>query len=126
MENTIPAPSLDKGLGALTDKVRGYVAASKAPNTVRAYQSDWRLFLEWCAGRGLVALPAAPETVALYIADLGGESKVSTITRRLAAIAKAHQVAGHDSPCAMRHAVVKEVMSGIKRTHGIAQAGKAA
>src|SRR5260370_17478229 len=61
--------------------------------------------------RGLPILPAEPATVALYIADLGGVAKPSTITRRLAAIAKAHQAAGHESPCAMRHAPVKEVLS---------------
>src|SRR6476660_4706324 len=36
----------------------------------------------------------------------------------LAAISKAHQAAGHESPCAMKHAVVKEVLDGIKRTNG--------
>lgn len=113
-------------LGPLMDKARGYVAASKATNTVRAYRSDWRHFTDWCTARGLPTLPAAPATIALYIADLGGVAKPSTITRRLAAIAKAHQAAGHESPCAMRHAAVKEVLSGIKRTHGTAQAGKAA
>ncbi len=113
-------------LGPLLDKARGYVAASKAVNTVRAYRSDWRDFTAWCDARGLPTLPAAPQSIALYIADMGGVAKPSTITRRLAAIAKAHQAAGHDSPCAMRHAAVKEVLSGIKRTHGTAQAGKAA
>jgi site-specific recombinase XerD len=113
-------------LGPLMDKARGYVAASKALNTVRAYRSDWQHFTAWCSARGLPILPAAPETIALYIADLGGVAKPSTITRRLAAIAKAHQAAGHDSPCAMRHAAVKEVLSGVRRTHGTAQAGKAA
>ncbi len=113
-------------LGPVLDKAAAYVAASKAPNTLRAYRGDWQRFSAWCAARGLPALPAAPQTVALYIADLGGTAKPSTITRALAAIAKAHQAAGHESPCAMRHAAVKEVLAGIRRTHGTAQAGKAA
>jgi site-specific recombinase XerD len=121
---TVTNPSTE--LGPLMDKARGYVAASKAANTVRAYRSDWQHFTGWCAPRGLPILPATPETIALYIADLGGVDKPSTITRRLAAIAKAHQAGGHESPTAMRHAAVKEVLSGIKRTHGTAQAGKAA
>jgi hypothetical protein len=72
------------------------------------------------------SLPATPDAVAPYIADMASVSKVSTITRRLAAISKAHQVAGHESPCAMKHAAVKEVLDGIKRTIGTAQKGKAA
>ncbi len=48
-----------------------------------------------------------------------------TLQRRLAAIAKAHQAAGHESPTSMRHAVVSEVWKGLKRTHGAAQAAKA-
>jgi site-specific recombinase XerD len=113
-------------LGPVLDKAARYVAASKAANTLRAYRGDWKRFCAWCAAQGFPTLPAAPQTVALYVADLGGVAKPSTITRALAAIAKAHQAAGHESPCAMRHAAVKEVLAGIKRTHGTAQAGKAA
>jgi hypothetical protein len=64
--------------------------------------------------------------VALYITDLATDAKVATITRRSAAISKAHQAAGSESPCAMKHAVVKEVLDGIKRMKGTAQDGKAA
>lgn len=124
--NTLTLTDHAAELGPLMDKARGYVAASKAENTVRAYRSDWRHFAAWCEARGLPTLPAEPDTIALYIADMGGVAKPSTITRRLAAIAKAHQAAGHESPCAMRHAAVKEVLAGIRRTHGTAQAGKAA
>src|SRR5262245_38170526 len=90
----------DAGLAPLVDKARGYVAAAKAANTVRAYQSDWRYFTGWYTVSGLVQLPTAPETIALYIADLGGIAKPSTITRRLAVIVKSYQAVGHDSPCA--------------------------
>jgi site-specific recombinase XerD len=113
-------------LGQVVDKARGYAAASKAANTVRAYRSDWQHFSTWCVVRGVEQMPAAPHTIALYIADLGGFNKPATITRRLAAIAKIHQAAGHESPCAMRHAEVREVLAGIKRIHGTAQPGKAA
>jgi integrase len=71
----------------------------------------------------LAALPAAAETVALYLAELGGQRKAATIARRLAAIAEAHKAAGHPSPTA--DAAVKTVWTGIRRTHGTAQAGKA-
>jgi len=57
--------------------------------------------------RDLAALPASPETVAAYLASTArltnqtGEwlYAPSTLGRRLAAIAKAHQLAGLASPC---------------------------
>jgi site-specific recombinase XerD len=110
-----------------TDAARAYVAASKADNTRRAYRSDWAHFGAWCESHGLAALPALPQTVALYLADQASAGmKVSTLGRRLAAISKAHQASGLESPAAMRHAAVAEVWQGIRRTEGIAPAQKAA
>ena len=51
-------------------RARAYVQAAKAPSTQRAYRSDWRDFERWCRRRDLKTLPAEPETVGLYIADL--------------------------------------------------------
>ena len=94
--------------------------------STKAYRSDLKHFVEWCAAEGLSALPATPDTIANYIATLSDNGmKPATITRRLASIAKAHQAKNYDSPCAMRHAVVKAVLAGIRRTQGIAQKQKA-
>ena len=38
-----------------------------APATVRAYAHDWADFASFCAGHELAALPAAPQTLALYL-----------------------------------------------------------
>jgi len=104
---------------------RGYFEAARAENTVSAYDSDLRDFATWCkveAG-GLSALPASPETVALYITDLaaGRGLKASTIRRRLAAISQLHKEAGYPSPAAHEH--VKDVLKGITRRHGSLQEG---
>jgi hypothetical protein len=103
----------DTALTSLVDKARQFAENSKAANTIRAYEADWQQFTVWCAAHSLPNMPACPGTVALYITDLAGGSKVATIIRRLAAISKVHQAAGHESPCAMKHAVVKEVLDGI-------------
>jgi site-specific recombinase XerD len=116
----------DTALTTIVDKARHFAANSKAANTVRAYQSDWRHFAGWCDSHSLRSMPASPGSVALYCADLADTCKVATITRRLAAVSKVHQAAGHESPCAMKHAVLKEVLDGIKRTVGVKQTGKAA
>ena len=112
-------------LGALIKRTEDFIRAAKAPATLRAYGSDWRDFNAWCHGHELQSLPAAPETVALYIADLASSCASGTITRRLTSITKAHETAGYsDSPASTRHAIVGETLKGIRRTIGTAQKGK--
>lgn len=112
-------------LGDLVQRAESFVRAAKAPATLKAYRSDWRDFEAWCQGHQLQALPAQPETVALYITDLAACCASGTITRRLTSISKAHQAAGYsDSPATTRHAIVGETLKGIRRTNGTAQKGK--
>jgi site-specific recombinase XerD len=111
-------------LAAAANAARGFIEQAKAPNTLRAYRADWRDFTGWCEARGLVPLPATPETVTLYLSDLAGHCKVATLTRRLSAISQAHQMAGHEAPTSA--AAVRTVMAGIRRTKGTAAAAKAA
>ncbi len=119
-----PQPSLEPASVARARKRASHLMSrSKAANTVRAYQSDWRDFTDWCRHAGKQALPATPDTVALYVATLAEGLKVSTIRRRLAAISKAHQYDGHPSPTT--HGIVADVMDGIKREIGYLQKGKA-
>src|SRR5580704_6907226 len=94
--DVVPSPSLEQ--------VRDFIRASKAENTLRGYQSDWREFCAWCEGHGVCPLPAAAETVAAYIAECAGHLKPGSIQRRLNAITEAHKAAGLESPT--RHPVV--------------------
>ncbi len=71
---------------------------------MRAYRSDWAEFSAWADHRGLVALPATPETVALYLVELAEVAKASTIARRLSSISQAHRAAGHPSRTASARA----------------------
>ena len=70
-------------------------------NTRRVYGAQWRLFESWCGDVDLRALPAEPLTVARYLAVRAGDDGASISTIRLAtsAITKAHEWAGHESPC---------------------------
>ena len=43
---------------------------SKAGNTLRAYQSDFRDFSVFCAKNGLSSIPTQPKIIALYITHL--------------------------------------------------------
>lgn len=104
-------------------RTRAYIDAATAPNTRRAYRSDWEHFARWCAAHGFSSLPATPETVALYLGALAAVAKVSTVQRRLTAIAKAHRAAAYDTPT--KSEAVHLTMRGIRRTHGVAPTQKA-
>jgi integrase len=79
---------------------------------------------EWCQARNLSPLPAAPVTLAAFIAcEAQRGSKPSSITRRIAGIRHAHLLAGHQPPT--QSEMLKATMRGIRRTIGIAPNRKA-
>jgi len=119
-----PAVTPSGFLAALTAQAREFAAAAKAENTLRAYAADWADFRDWCGTHRLSALPAVPETVALYLTDRAATLKTSSLARRLTTINRAHQAAGHTSPATMQNAVVSEVWKGIRRQKGTAEEGK--
>src|SRR5260370_26583652 len=101
--NDAPANADVRGLVVIDDlhalvataaRATDYAEAASADATRRAYASDWRNFAAFCARHGLPALPAAPQTVALYVADLPKRRRIATIRRRLVAINRAHVLAG--------------------------------
>jgi site-specific recombinase XerD len=108
----------------LAGQAHGFMEAAKAPNSRRAYRSDWRHFESWCRSHGLASLPAMPETVALYLTALASDHKPATLQRKLTSITKAHQAAGCPTPASMQNAVVSETFKGIRRSLGTAQPGK--
>ncbi len=106
-------------LAEIAADARDYVAASRAENTTRVYRTGWAQFTVWCDEHRVTALPAGPETVACYVADLAKVAKPATIDLRLAAISAAHGAAGHDSPT--KEEAVRLVRRGVRRTLGTAQ-----
>lgn len=94
-----------------------FALSEKSDATRRAYRSDFADFQAWARAVRLAPLPASPATVASYLATLPDRGlKASTITRRVAAIAYAHSLAGHENPCTA--ATVRAVVRGIKRKLG--------
>jgi site-specific recombinase XerD len=129
VENSSLVPAVLPAGGTLKqalDAARKYIDMATAPNTVRAYESDWAHFEAWCREQGLRPFPADPATVGLYMAALASTAKVSTIRRRLAAISKHHRDAGRYSPCSMKYSAICEVLNGIQREKGTRPAAKAA
>lgn len=100
-----------------------YINQSKADNTKKSYQTDWKQFTAWCELHGLQSLPADPQTVALYITnETHVGRKTSTIQRRLSSISQAHQAMNYDSPTL--NSLVRSTWKGIKNTYGTKQEGK--
>ena len=124
--------ALSPELRADAEAARRFAEAARSDATLRAYRSDWADFATWCESRELVAMPAAPETVSLYIAsraetgpgdDRGRPTaplKVATLRRRLAAISQAHKLAGVDSPALRSKEPLHSVWAGITRALGTA------
>jgi site-specific recombinase XerD len=118
-----PAQSLPEVLGTDLTAAVDLAQAEKAVSTRKAYGTDLRLFRTWCDTKGVSALPAAPETVAAYLAAQARTSRPSTLGRRVAAIRYAHKLA--ELPLPTDAEGVKATMRGIRRTLGSAKIRKA-
>ena len=101
-------------LGPELDQAAGYARAEKSAATGGPTDriSDLSVLVR---GKRVLALPAAPETVAAFLAaEANRGTKVNTIGRRLAAIRYAHKLAGHEPPT--NSEAVKATFRGIRRT----------
>jgi site-specific recombinase XerD len=118
---TVAAAELALAAAALAEN-------AKAPNTRRAYESDWASWVAFCEAHNFVPLPADPEQVTLYLTHLttefgirGKKLRPRTAERHLAAIATTH--------CAMglafdrHHPTLAKTLDGIRRTFGKSQKG---
>jgi site-specific recombinase XerD len=125
MTALMPHPNTDLALFDLAEATKNYIDQSLSFATRKAYASDFKIFSAWCAAHGLAALPAAPETVALFLADQAqNHVAASTLNRRLAAIKCAHEAKGHATPTT--HKGVTAALKGIRRAKGVAPTKKKA
>ena len=96
--------------------------SSKASNTLRAYQADFRDFSRFCLKNGLSSMPTEPKILALYLTYLSANSKFSTLKRRIASISVIHKMKGHYLDT--KHPIIMENLHGIKRVKGTNQKAK--
>ena len=107
-----PAASFAEAEAAAAD----YRRAARADNTRRAYRSGVAAFTEWCAVHMQTALPAAPATVAAFLAAEAGRGlAVNTLRLRHAALRYLHLLAGYPPPTASP--LVSATFAGIRRAH---------
>ena len=95
---------------------------SKANNTLRAYQSDFRDFAAFCERNGFTSMPTQPKILSLYITYLSKTLKLSTLKRRIASISVIHKLKGHYLDT--KNPIIMENLHGIKRTIGSRQRSK--
>ncbi len=108
---------------ALQEETLLNLQSSKANNTVRAYQSDFKDFRLFCAQNGFKSLPSEPKIVSLYLTYLSTkDSKMSTLKRRLVSIGVIHRLKGFYLDT--KHPTIIENVMGIKRRKGSIQKAK--
>ena len=95
---------------------------SKSPNTLRAYESDFKDFTAFCVKNNFNSLPANPKILSLYLTNLSQNSKFSTLKRRIASISVIHKLKGHYIDT--KHPIIMENLLGIKRQKGSNQKAK--
>ena len=95
---------------------------SKAANTLRAYEADYKDFASFCLNHGFKPMPTEPKIVTLYLTHLSQTSKFSTLKRRLASISVIHKLSGHYIDT--KHPMITENLMGIKRVKGSYQKAK--
>lgn len=109
----LPVAAADR----LDTRARDYALAEKAEATRLAYRSDLALFAAWCDTRGVAAVRASPASVANYLTHLADAGlSAATVSRRAAAIAYAHKLAGFEPPTNAE--TVRATLRGIRRTLG--------
>ena len=99
-------------------RIQAALDGSTSANTRRAYAQAWRRFEAWMKQRGPGhPLPATPELVAAFLAELAEDGKlVATLRLTKSALAAVHRSTGHQDPT--DNEGVRKVMAGIARVNG--------
>ena len=106
-------------------RIQAALDGSTSANTRRAYAQAWRRFEVWIKQRGPGhPLPATPELVAAFLAELAEEAtaltprgkEVATLRLTKSALAAVHRSTGHQDPT--DNEGVRKVMAGIARANG--------
>ena len=87
-----------------------------ADATKAAIAADLMCWSFWCLDTGRPPLPATPEGIVAYLRWLEQEGrKPATLERRLASLAKAHELAGYEAPGPVRHLMVRNALKAARK-----------
>ncbi|HUZ01651.1 MAG TPA: tyrosine-type recombinase/integrase [Thermomicrobiaceae bacterium] len=99
----------------VTPLAEAFAQRSRADNTLRGYRTDWARWTAWAASNGVAAMPANPRAVEAWLCEEAATHTPGTLSRRVAALRLAHELAGHPTPIDSH---VRRVLEGIRRTTG--------
>jgi len=83
-----------------------------APNTIRAYRSDFIQYEKWCIEQGIKPIPATADSIASYVDYLSHNAKSATIRRRTNSLGTILKLSKHYDPTKE-----PEVILALKRMH---------
>ena len=89
---------------------------SIAPSSRRAYQAGFNSLEKFCCQYGVTSIPASPQTIRFFCAEISGKVKFTTIKTYLAGIRFYHIQAGLPDPTS--DPMVYYLCRAIKRLHG--------
>ena len=81
-------------------------------NTIRAYKSDFAQYQKWCLQTNQEPIPAAAETMAMYVDYLSENNKSATIRRRINSLGTVLKLSKNHDPTKQ-----PEVILALKRMH---------
>ena len=67
-----------------------------APNTLRAYYTDAKAFVDWCAEQNLKPFPMSSPSLHDYIEFIKANLRYSTIRRRISSLRRVNKILGHE------------------------------
>jgi len=83
-----------------------------AKNTIRAYRSDFMQYQTWCLENSLAPIPAAADTMSMYVDHLSENNKSATIRRRINSLGTVLKLSKNHDPTKQ-----PEVILALKRMH---------
>ena len=84
---------------ALLQNTMARIDGAYSPSTIRAYRTNFEVFIRYCEEQGTSPLPGQPETVTNFIAHLSkGHLKSASIRIAIVAIAAIHRLNRFDDP----------------------------
>jgi integrase/recombinase XerD len=104
---------LSSAADVTVDEIFNACLGAYSPRTVNGYRSDLRVFTNWCVSRHYSWLPASSASIAEFVESQVEEHTLSTIKRRLCAIAFAHRL--NDLPTPTEHNVVRLALRRASR-----------
>lgn len=119
-----PAGALARQSDVAAARIRQFLESARAPATRRAYEHHWRSWQGWCRQRGVVACPAEPREIVVWIEAVSGANgwSLAKVEGVAAAIAHVHRLKGIDPP-PTSHTFVKAALSAFRRLRGRAPKG---